>query len=427
MKDQQNNKFDVIIIGAGPAGLGSAINLSKKGISVLLIEKEKIGATQKTWLTFDYILQKYKLKECIKNTFSEVTLSCYLGNTFSLKNKSFIYPIDEEKALKLLAQQAIKNGAVIREKEVFINYSFIKNDYLEIKTTKNTYYSKFAVDAMGRDSQILKSKGLFNNTIDMGCLTYFLEKCNYKNEDKMLLYDSFFPGSDYFWLVPHGNKRIMAGIFCFSQINDENIGEKHNKLKSYLAEKNITGKIYAVKKGNIPLGDQNHVNVNNFLCIGDSCNTPLPSSGFSFNRCLDESEILADFIMEYFNKKASIKDYRKRILGSKIPAIGIHLMISDMLSKFTNPMLNKAIGEMNNLSEDFIMSFLTGKDMSVTFSATVLQSILKIFSLSEIRSLSLQHNYMNTLTTIYHLLPGLPASGIRKQLTDFIKKIIKNI
>ena len=42
-------------------------------------------------------------------------------------------------------------------------------------------------------------------------------------------------------------------------------------------------------------------------------------------------------------------------------------MISDMLSKFTDPLLNKAIGAMNRLKEDFIISFLTGRDMSINF------------------------------------------------------------
>ena len=57
-----NNNFDVIIVGGGPAGLGSALHIAEKGIPVLLLEKKKIGTTQKTWLTFGYILKEYGLE-----------------------------------------------------------------------------------------------------------------------------------------------------------------------------------------------------------------------------------------------------------------------------------------------------------------------------------------------------------------------------
>ena len=85
-------KFDVIIIGGGPAGLGSAIHLAEKGMEVLLLEKNKIGLTQKTWLTFDYIVEKYGLEESVRNRFSGVIFSCYLGNTYSFK--CFMFPLN---------------------------------------------------------------------------------------------------------------------------------------------------------------------------------------------------------------------------------------------------------------------------------------------------------------------------------------------
>ena len=43
------DKFDVIVIGAGPAGLASAITCAEKGVKVLLLEKNgEIGYPMKT-------------------------------------------------------------------------------------------------------------------------------------------------------------------------------------------------------------------------------------------------------------------------------------------------------------------------------------------------------------------------------------------
>jgi hypothetical protein len=177
--------------------------------------------------------------------------------------------------------------------------------------------------------------------------------------------------------------------------------------------------------GNIPLGPQSHISINHFIAIGDSCNTPLPSSGFSFSRCLEESKVLADFAERYLNYNAPLKDYKKAILGEKIPGIEIHLMISDMLSKFTDPMLNKSIGAMDKLSEDFLISFLTGRDMSINFAVTALRTIFNTFSLSEIRSLSLKQNHLKNLVNLYDLLLAFPQAKIGEQIVDFVKGLIK--
>ena len=135
--------------------------------------------------------------------------------------------------------------------------------------------------------------------------------------------------------------------------------------------------------------------------------------------------MLASFIFQCYNNKVPVTNYKKEILGKKIPGIEIHLIISDMLSNFTDPMLNKAIGEMNNLGEDFIISFLTGRDMSINFSINALKAILTAFSLQELSSLSLKQHHLKNLMTLYKLLPGLKSARIGEQLKDFVRSLIK--
>ena len=351
--------------------------------------------------------------------------SCYLGNRYSFSKNDFIFPIHEERALELLLQRAKSHGAIIKDEEPFLNYSIIDDEQIEIRTTKGSYRARLAVDAMGRSSPILRSHGLKNETLDMGCLALFLKNASHKNGNRLFLYDSFFPGSDYFWMVPLEDDRIMAGTFFFSSLTSINLKEKTERLRWYMDARNLTGEIYETKMGNIPLGPQSHMNVDHFLSIGDACNTPLPSSGFSFSRCLEESEVLAHFITRVLNHETALKDYKKEILGFKTPGIEIHLIISDMLSKFTDPMLNKAIGAMSRLNEDFIISFLTGRDMSISFSVTALRAIFNTFSLSELRALSLKQNYMKILVSLYDLLLALPQAKISEQIVTFVKGLVK--
>ena len=79
----------------------------------------------------------------------------------------------------------------------------------------------------------------------------------------------------------------------------------------------------------------------------------------------------------------------------------------------------------NKLNEDFLISFLTGRDMSINFAVSALRAIFNTFSLSEIRSLSLKQNYLKNLVNLYNLLLALPQAKIKEQIVDFVKGLIK--
>ena len=48
-KIDQLQIFDVIVIGAGPAGLGVSILLQELGINYTILEKDEIGASFRRW------------------------------------------------------------------------------------------------------------------------------------------------------------------------------------------------------------------------------------------------------------------------------------------------------------------------------------------------------------------------------------------
>ena len=45
----EDNKVDVIVVGAGPSGLGVAVLLKKLGINFIILEKDDIGSSFKNW------------------------------------------------------------------------------------------------------------------------------------------------------------------------------------------------------------------------------------------------------------------------------------------------------------------------------------------------------------------------------------------
>ena len=375
--------FDVIIIGAGPAGLGSAYNLAKKGIKVLVIEERQLGKTDKTWLTFLSVLKKYNLEENIVNRIDTLTFRSYLGGVYHLDGE-ITATIDEKKALKNLASQAVSNGAKINTRESFVNYKYLQG-IIAINTSKETYGAKLMIDAMGAESHILGSLGFSNPKVNMGCYACEVQGLKIPDRHKVIIYDSFFPGNDYFWVVPQTNARAIVGIFSFKTLNQITLVTAKRRLQKYMEVNKLNGRIVGIKKGNIPLGPQKYCSAERIISIGDSANTALPSSGFSFAACLKDSEILADFAEEYLDNKKEISEYKADLLSTKLPGIEIHCLISDLVVNFTDPLLNKAIAGMEGQNKKFIQQFLTGDDMGIGFTTQAVKSILSIFNFNEIK------------------------------------------
>ena len=58
------DKYDIIIAGAGPAGMSAAVELSKH-FKVLILEKQKPGTTQSTWYSYEDRAKKYQLEDAV--------------------------------------------------------------------------------------------------------------------------------------------------------------------------------------------------------------------------------------------------------------------------------------------------------------------------------------------------------------------------
>ncbi|MHA2246509.1 MAG: NAD(P)/FAD-dependent oxidoreductase [Candidatus Hodarchaeales archaeon] len=122
----ENNKFDMIIVGAGPAGMASAIYGARMGWKTLVLEKEAVGGLA----AVTPIIENYP-------GFSEIT-----GIEFAEK----------------LKKQAEKFGADIRE---LVEVTDIKTDQvpLEVISTTGNFTAKVVVLATGTSHRHLNTPG----------------------------------------------------------------------------------------------------------------------------------------------------------------------------------------------------------------------------------------------------------------------------
>ena len=150
--------FDVVIIGGGLSGSSTALNLSKKGYSVLIIEKKTsqdykpcaggMASSMQRFLPLDI---KDSIASKIKNV--EFRWKATDNVTADLTGESPFWIIKREKLDQLLLDESLSNGAQIM-RPLLIEKIIKKNDKWEITcNNKIKYISEFLVIADGSQSK----------------------------------------------------------------------------------------------------------------------------------------------------------------------------------------------------------------------------------------------------------------------------------
>ncbi|KGF97465.1 Geranylgeranyl reductase [Prochlorococcus marinus str. MIT 9302] len=170
--------FDVIIIGGGLSGSSTALNLSKKGYSVLIIEKEKfqdyipcaggMASSMQKFLSLD-------IKDSIESKIKNVEFRWKASDNViaDLTGESPFWVIKREKLDQLLQEESLRNGVQII-RPALVEKITKKNDKWEITcNNKRIYISEFLVIADGSQSKwagyfkLGPRKPKFANTISL--------------------------------------------------------------------------------------------------------------------------------------------------------------------------------------------------------------------------------------------------------------------
>jgi len=170
--------FDVVIIGGGLSGSSTALNLSKKGYSVLIIEKERFQNYKPCAGGMASSMQKFlplNIEDSIESRIKNVEFRWKAADHViaDLTGESPFWIIKREKFDQLLLDNSLRNGVQII-RPVLVETIIKKNDKWEITcNNKRKYISEFLVVADGSQSKwaghfkLGPRKPKFANTISL--------------------------------------------------------------------------------------------------------------------------------------------------------------------------------------------------------------------------------------------------------------------
>lgn len=218
--------YDVIIVGAGFAGLECAKNLVNSGLKVLILEKNnKLG--QK--VCANGILKddlKYIPEKLIEQDFKKIDfiINNKLIHTGSTK---IISTIDREKVLNYKLKECLKDKNI----NIKFNSQVIDISENSVKTNKNEILKyKYLVGADGSLSQVRKYLKLKTKYIEFATQYLIPKKFS---EFEIGLFKNY---KGYLWIFPH---KHYTSIGCGEIINYTKNNKSKLILESFLKMKKI--------------------------------------------------------------------------------------------------------------------------------------------------------------------------------------------
>jgi digeranylgeranylglycerophospholipid reductase len=280
--------YDIVIVGAGPAGSSAAFSSASKGVKVALLEKEdSVAETVRTsGVTWIQNIKEYKIPEDCYNPIKNYSF-CSPNNEVTISDTvARAAVLDVRKTYRWLAQQAENQGA-----DIFVKTNVkdvIKNERGDIvgivaNTPEGTvsFFGKIIIDASGFGSIVSKSMGFVTQWEKFGAgAEYEVKAENVDPQTWWLMVGQKYSPSGYAWIFPISKEMVRIGVGVGKP--DSSV-DPTERLKQLMDSKEgpigRLGKITPVEfhYGLIPNDGLSRKTVyNNLILVGDSAGQANP-------------------------------------------------------------------------------------------------------------------------------------------------------
>ena len=284
----QEFNFDLVIVGAGPAGSSAAFEAAKNGISVALLEKEEsIAQTVRTsGVTWIQNIKEFGIPDDCFNPIKNYSF-CSPNNEVTISDAvSRAAVLDVRKTYRWLAEQAKKEGT-----EIFLKTNVndvIKNDRGDIIGVKGTnsqgqveFHAKVVIDASGFPSTVCKAMNLAEQWKRFGAGAEYEVKAETVDRDTWwLMVGQKYSPAGYAWIFPVSKDTVRIGVGIGKP---ESTVDPTERLKELMETKmgpiRKLGKITPIEfhYGLIPNDGLSRKTVyNNLILVGDSAGQANP-------------------------------------------------------------------------------------------------------------------------------------------------------
>ncbi len=283
------NEFDVIVVGAGPAGSMAARFAAEQGVSVLMLEKDRdVGYPVRC----GEAVNKKGIEEFIEP--NEKWIAAKI-NKFSLNSpdetevmiefQEMGYILERRIFDYALAKTASDAGANILTR-AYVNGLLFENDKVvgvkyEFNGEQKEAQSKIVIAADGVESRIGRWAGLETHCDfrDMECCVQISASNVNVNPDTCYFYfGKDFAPNGYFWIFPKGDKVANIGLGVSGLIGKKKSAS--NFLNSFMEKRYPNASVLTKIAGGVPCSPTlKKISSSGIMLVGDAAHQVNPLSG----------------------------------------------------------------------------------------------------------------------------------------------------
>ncbi|RLF21211.1 MAG: hypothetical protein DRN15_00640 [Thermoprotei archaeon] len=313
---------DILIIGAGPAGLGAALEASKRDVRVLVLEKEKALAVKPC----AEAISAATLKEIgieasgrlIRNRVDRVLVYApnerkYVEITSSMRGEGYI--IDKKELLVEMARRAVRQGAELWMMSRPVDFKVSGNIIKEVKAVRPgeevIIKPKIVIGCDGVNSVVARKFFERKNYETIPCMQYIMLNVNVKDPHTIEIWvGRRFAPRGYLWFFPRGADEVNVGV----GVRDGNPKDYLDKFIKMKQDRFKRAAVIEVGAAPVPVGGQidRRVKGNVMLC-GDAAGQVIPLTGAGIHSSIAAGRmagrVAANAILEENVREEVLKAY----------------------------------------------------------------------------------------------------------------------
>lgn len=375
--------YDVVVVGAGPAGSMAAKTAAELGLNVLLVEKrqeigtpvrcaegvsreniERFFEVDKKWIAAEVVGAKIYAPDKTEVVMSEEMAGNEVG--YVLERKIFD---------RHVARLAAKAGAEVYVKTAVTDFER-KNGALKVKLRKLgeewEVETKILIGADGVESRIGRKAGIIK-TLKMNeiesCTQYLMTGLDIdENYTYFYLGREIAPGG-YAWIFPKGNGSANVGIGVLPKMAQKTAREY---LDTFIEREGIEGKIVEVVAGAVPVyGEVETAVADNIMLAGDAAYHADPITGGGIANALAAG---------YYAGKVAAEAVERGDFSARFLKKYDELWKKDFGKKLSrNKKLQKKFLEMDDKTMNKLASAVAGKNLKEMSVAAIMKELLKAY------------------------------------------------
>ena len=161
-----SERYDAVVVGAGPSGATAAYGLARGGMRTLIIEKAKLpryktcggGVTYKVARALPFSIEQVTERTVRKVDFSWKMASPYIASS----PEPLVYMVQRSRFDNYLTEQAVGAGAVLMDQTTVSGVELTETG-VTISTSRGPIHAGFVVGADGATGRVARSLGLMSD------------------------------------------------------------------------------------------------------------------------------------------------------------------------------------------------------------------------------------------------------------------------